>query len=522
MEDSKIGLPAIWAIGVGSVLGGDFFGWQFITYGGVFPAFVSVIIAAVFYWIYAGAITELAARYRTTGGSFDFVRKALGEKHATAMAILGLLKLILANAALALAISSYLLQAGMPRYLQFVCWLTTYGLFTILDSIGVKQSASVQFFATALCLLILAFYSLSSLTQFDPNNLTAKENIARDGILGFLKGLPFSLQFFDGFEETPLLMEYAHEPNVTIPKAIAASYVSITIVAFLILFAGCGISNIDTLLHSEAPLMEGIKSVYGDGVLADIIDVLIVLGLLVNFFAFVLFCSQQIQAVAEAGHLPSSLAYRHPVHGAPVIASVASSCVGITLCVVFSLLFNEAQAQNTLVTAALMPAVLGYALLLECIAKIRHIEEKQYPGSLEKLSSQETTILGNDPEEQLRFAYGKKVVRFAQGLCGLFFVGLCALASVAMDFLYGVVIIVVFAMLLYLLMNHYHRQNTTNMQWHFLNALDDSPDNRSGYMQATDEDDDVVVVPMHGGGNISNTKIRNFVELKRHNDDAEL
>jgi hypothetical protein len=34
LEESRIGLPALWAIGVGSVLGGDFFGWQFVLEGG--------------------------------------------------------------------------------------------------------------------------------------------------------------------------------------------------------------------------------------------------------------------------------------------------------------------------------------------------------------------------------------------------------------------------------------------------------------------------------------------------------
>ena len=33
-DEAKIGLPTIWAIGVGSALGGDFFGWEFIFYGG--------------------------------------------------------------------------------------------------------------------------------------------------------------------------------------------------------------------------------------------------------------------------------------------------------------------------------------------------------------------------------------------------------------------------------------------------------------------------------------------------------
>ena len=41
-EDVKIGLPTIWAIGVGSALGGDFFGWEFILYGGFFSALMAV------------------------------------------------------------------------------------------------------------------------------------------------------------------------------------------------------------------------------------------------------------------------------------------------------------------------------------------------------------------------------------------------------------------------------------------------------------------------------------------------
>ena len=55
----KIGLFTVWAIGVGSALGGDFFGWQFTLIGGFRDALASVGFSALFFWIYAGAITEL-------------------------------------------------------------------------------------------------------------------------------------------------------------------------------------------------------------------------------------------------------------------------------------------------------------------------------------------------------------------------------------------------------------------------------------------------------------------------------
>lgn len=369
------------------------------------------------------------------------------------MAILQLLKLIIANAALALAISSYMIQGGMSRTMQLLCWVMTYGVFTALDSVGVRQSATMQFLATALCIAILATYIIASFTQFDIGNLTRPGDISRDGVQGFFKGLPFALQFFDGFEETPLLMEYAMDPAVTIPKGIAASYFSITVIAVLMIFAGCGITPISTLLHSEAPLMPGIDQVFGKGQFSDAVALLVVVGLLVNFFAFVLFSSQQIQAIAEAGFLPSMLAYRHPAHGAPILASVAASVVGLALCASFSALFAEAQAQNTLVTAALMPAVLGYIVVLESVARIRSIERKQ-ADSTEHISSAEIFVLGHEPEAALRFPYGTDVIRITQFLAVLFVVGLLCLASVQVDFTYGLVVIAVLGVAMYVFMSY--------------------------------------------------------------------
>jgi amino acid transporter len=62
-------------------LGGDFFGWQLVLYGGFFSAVGALLFSGAFYWLYAGVITELAARYRTSGGAFDFVKAALGKRY---------------------------------------------------------------------------------------------------------------------------------------------------------------------------------------------------------------------------------------------------------------------------------------------------------------------------------------------------------------------------------------------------------------------------------------------------------
>lgn len=425
------------AIGVGSALGGDFFGWEFVLYGGFLSALVATAFAASFFWLYAGAITELAARYRTSGGSFDYVRAALGSRAGAVMATLGLLKLLLANSAIALAISSYLIQGGMPTSLQPVCWILTYGAFTLLDSIGVRQSANIQILATLLCIFILVFYSVSSLQKFSISRIKTS-GLVNDGIIGFFKGFPFALQFFDGFEEVPLLMGYASDPEKTIPQAIISCYVTIAAIAIMILISGSGITPFSILIDSEAPLMDGIDAVYGQSsFISDAVANLVVMGLLVNFFAFVVFSSQQMQAVASAGQLPAFLAYRDATTGAPITASICSSTIGLVLTAGFALAFGESAAQDTLVTAALMPAILGYALLLQCIIRTRYVEARNLIGHTEE---NDAVILGRDPGP-LRFYWGVPGARIAQLMCFIFVISLFVLAYVSRSFRWGLAVL---------------------------------------------------------------------------------
>ena len=123
------------------------------------------------------------------------------------MAIFGLWKLTLANAANALTISSYLESAGMPIQFQLLCWISTYGFFTYMDCVGIKQSASLQVGVTFLCIALIAFYIVTSLELFDPSNLMSP-GVPRntkglslwfeDGWYGLFKSLPFGILLFDG------------------------------------------------------------------------------------------------------------------------------------------------------------------------------------------------------------------------------------------------------------------------------------------------------------------------------------
>lgn len=56
---------------------------------------------------------------------------------------------------------------------------------------------------------------------------------------------------------------YAIDPERTIPKSILLCFSTVTVLAFLVLVSGSGVSPSETLLNSEAPLMDGLDVVYG-------------------------------------------------------------------------------------------------------------------------------------------------------------------------------------------------------------------------------------------------------------------
>jgi hypothetical protein len=122
------------------------------------------------------------------------------------------------------------------------------------------------------------------------------------------------------------------------------------------------------------------------------------------------------------------------VHGSPVTASLASSCVGLSITTLFVILFGEAEAQDILVTSSLLPAVLGYALLMECIVNIRRME------TLKESTPTLTARLGEEPGP-LRFQYGIIGARLVQLMCALLFGSLLYLASNSLHFIYGFILL---------------------------------------------------------------------------------
>ena len=73
------GWVLLWALGVGAVISGDFFGWNLgLKYAGFNGLAIATVLMAVMYICMVFTIAELSAALPHAGGFFSFTRSALG------------------------------------------------------------------------------------------------------------------------------------------------------------------------------------------------------------------------------------------------------------------------------------------------------------------------------------------------------------------------------------------------------------------------------------------------------------
>ena len=73
------GVWQLWALGVGAVISGDFFGWNFgLASGGFGGMLIALLIVTAMYFGLCFSIAEMAAALPHTGGAYSFARTAMG------------------------------------------------------------------------------------------------------------------------------------------------------------------------------------------------------------------------------------------------------------------------------------------------------------------------------------------------------------------------------------------------------------------------------------------------------------
>jgi len=133
---------SLWALGVGAVISGDFFGWNYgLAVGGFGGLFLATIVITVMYVGLCFSIAEMSPALPHTGGAYSFARSAMGPWGAYVTGLAENMEYILTPAVIVVGIGGYLgaIFETPPEYTP-LWWLLAYAIFVGLNMAGVETS----------------------------------------------------------------------------------------------------------------------------------------------------------------------------------------------------------------------------------------------------------------------------------------------------------------------------------------------------------------------------------------------
>ena len=274
------GLIPLTAIGIGAVISGDFFGWNYgLEKGGFGGLLISTIIVGFMYIFVSLSIGELAGMYPSAEGAFAFSNEAFGCYGGFICGLSESIEYILLVPVLFTGIGAHLnvlFDVNEENY-KYIWWTVLMILYLILHLWGSKPTFISNTIFTSLSLItLITFWCVCiGITSNDSRkeindrifNIEPDDNFENGtiffpkGFYGVFTSLTFAAWFFIGIEELALTGEDAINPKKNIPKALISSIIILIITALLTLILSVivpgGTYNISS---TSSPLVRALTS----------------------------------------------------------------------------------------------------------------------------------------------------------------------------------------------------------------------------------------------------------------------
>src|SRR5476651_1174143 len=136
----------LWAIAVGLVISGEYFGWN-LGWGVSGPVgfLIATLIVTVMYITFIFSYTELTTSIPHAGGAFAYAYRAMGPFGGLIAGYATLIDFLLATPAIAFALGSYL-HFLYPAVSVFNSAVVFNVIFIIINILGIKESAVFSVF----------------------------------------------------------------------------------------------------------------------------------------------------------------------------------------------------------------------------------------------------------------------------------------------------------------------------------------------------------------------------------------
>ena len=383
------GWVLLWAMGVGAVISGDFFGWNLgIADSGFGGLLVATGVMAIMYFCMVFTVAELSAALPHAGGFFSFTRNAFGPLGGFICGLTDIIEYVITPAVIVIGIGVYgnalVFGAGteVSNFYNVLWWIFAYGLFVFINILGVSLSLRMGLiFAGLAAGVLLIFYGGVLFSgKFEVDRLfeiTAEAGNHRwfpKGWYGCFVAIPFAMWFYLAIEQLPLAAEESHNAAGDMPRALILGMVTLFIFSILTLTLNTGVVGAAKLGSDQAPLVSGFTAVFGVGEAARGLTLIALAGLIASFHAIIYAYGRVLFALSRAGYIPRFLSLTGKQR-TPYVALIAGALIGFG-CAVIMLFSKGESGEDSYVGAALLNmavfgAVISYACVMASYIKLR-------------------------------------------------------------------------------------------------------------------------------------------------------
>ncbi len=358
----------LWAIAVGMVISGQYFGWSYgLAAGGPIGLMIAVVVVTIFYTTFIFSYAELSTAIPHAGGPSAYARHAMGPFAGFMTGFACLIEFVFAPPAIALAIGGYIhfLIPGVPAMIATVAAFT---FFIVLNTAGVKTAAVFELVVTVIAIIGLVIFDGAGIGHIQLSNIITNPALP-NGWMGVLAATPFAIWFYLAVEGGAMAAEEVENPQRDIPIGFISGILTLMLLTVFTLVITAGIADYNTtdVAKVDFPLPLAMAAVFGpDSMIARLVGFIGLFGLVASLHGIIIGYSRQVFALSRSGYLPKFLSKVNSKK-APYMAIIVPGIVGI--------IATMGGLANVVIMVSALGATILYILCMITLFVLR----KRYP-----------------------------------------------------------------------------------------------------------------------------------------------
>src|SRR5476651_755631 len=242
----------LWAIAVGLVISGEYFGWNLgWAVSGTIGFLIATLVITLMYVTFIFSYTELTTAIPHAGGAFAYAYRALGPFGGLVAGYATLVDFLFATPAIAFALGAYLhfLDPAIPVLASALVFNV---VFMAINIAGVKESAMFSVFITVLAVTELLIFMGIVSPHFKMSNFLSHP--MPFGWTGIFAALPYAVWFYLAIEGVAMVAEEVKDPKQNIPRGYLSGLGTLVALALGVMIFTGGVTDWRQLSNLDYPL----------------------------------------------------------------------------------------------------------------------------------------------------------------------------------------------------------------------------------------------------------------------------